>query len=109
MPSPEVLFRQIEVPVVLAFIIFAIAMFKYFQKWSDSKDKIHKEHLEKSESNWRKFLEDQRDSFLKSISDITCAVSEMREKQEEHSRLLAEHDKKLDVAIARMDGKSNKE
>jgi len=33
----------------------------------------------------------------------------MREKQEEHSKLLAEHDKKLDVAIARMDGKSDKE
>jgi hypothetical protein len=94
-----------EVPYLLAFIIFAVLLFKYFQRWSDAKDKVHIERMEKSEAAWRVFLIDQRNDFLKSISEITCAVADLRRKQEEHTEMLAQHDKKLDLAIAKMDAR----
>jgi hypothetical protein len=100
-----VLLRLIDVQMVLAFIIFAFVMFKYFQIWSDAKDKVHIERMEKSEAAWREFLIDQRNDFLKSISEITSAVADLRRKQEEHTEMLARHDKKLDLAIAKMDAR----
>jgi hypothetical protein len=90
---------------VLGFILFAFGMFKFFMNWTDCKDKQHFEQLVKSEQNWQEFLEDQRDSFLKSIAEITSAVSDLRIKQQEHSALLEQHDKKLDLAIAKMDAR----
>src|SRR5512147_677831 len=105
MINPEILEKLTEVPYLLAFIIFAIVLFKYFQKWSDKKDQFHIERMEKSEAAWREFLVEQRTDFLNSIADITSAISEMKRKQEEHTALLEKHDKKLDLALARMDEK----
>lgn len=107
-----------EVPYLAAFIIFAIALFKYFQRWSDIKDKahldaitknaqLHIDRMEKSEKVWREFLTNQRDDFLNSIADITCALTEVKRKQEDHTIAIEamqgkqdEHDKKLDIALA---------
>jgi hypothetical protein len=100
--NPEVLLRLIEIPMVLAFIIFAAMLFRYFQAWSNAKDKMHIERMERSETNWRNFLTEQRDAFLKSINEITCEITEVKKRQEDHSKILAEHDKKLDIAIAIM-------
>ena len=98
-----------EVPYLLAFIIFAVMLFKYFQKWSDNKDAVHIERMEKSEGVWREFLKEQRDDFLKSIGEITCALSDVKVKQEEHTSAIGAlkeqqevHDKKLDIALVKM-------
>jgi len=65
------LIELVEVSYLLAFIVFASLLFKFFQKWSDKKDKAHAESLEKSEGAWREFLAEQRTDFLKAIDKIS--------------------------------------
>ena len=99
-----------EVPYLAAFIIFAMALFKFFQRWSDNKDKEHAAHMRKSETTWREFLQEQRADFLRSISEITCAIADMKKRQEEHTEVIQEvrirqeeQGEKLDGLIERLD------
>ena len=71
MDNPTILAELVEVPYLLAFIVFAALLFKFFQKRSDKKNRVHAESMEKSEGAWREFLVEQRTDFLKAINEIT--------------------------------------
>lgn len=109
----------VQIPVVVAFALFAMAVIKVFNGWMEKRDASWQTFLKEQDITDKAFLKEHREAYLSAfttamtqvggdVRDIGDKVDGIAGKIDKHTELLREHDKKLEMAVNEMKIKTSK-